>query len=850
MPPLINATGTIFHSAVKEPPLAGEAIRAANAAALSSQGGFDHPPGETPSLNKQPEELLCTLTGAEDILVVNNIQAAVFLVFRVLARGKHVLVPREDLTADKYSSAIITMLKHSGARLKRVSGKELAAQLSSGRSAGDDACCLLSINGWEGPAITGEGISSQHQWKSNIPAIKILHYAALLDLAPFGLNGGIQVQKLFNNGFDIIIFPGDKLLGGPAVGIIAGSERYISRIRKNPLCAALSADRISMAALEATAELFLDDKNVVQKIPLLRMITAPVERIEERARKLAGILKQELEGRFEVGLANENAQLARRNQEAELLPSRQVTLSSPEYSPRQIYNLLYSGNPPVISRLKKGKVLLDLRSVPEEEDKTLQDSLLASLSKNKEAENKVLDNVSSLIWVLNKDNRFTYVNKPCTEFWGLDAGSLLEKPLDEILKPGEADILLSAAAEVFKKGEQLRLEARLENAEGMPRWLDITLMPFFGGKRQVAAVTFTAADVTERKLNEEELKYYSMHDHLTGLYNRVYFEEEIRRLNAERHYPISVVVCDLDGLKLVNDTMGHGRGDELLKTAAEIIKRPFRSSDVVARVGGDEFAVILPSTDEKSVGDIAARIQKAVEEHNRQKNGIPLSLSVGFATGTDVSRGIMEIFKQADSNMYKNKFGRRDAVKKRIIDHLLSLLAEKDFQDEKYEERLQRMVLLLGQAIGLPIDELKEIMRLARLHDIGKVGIDDSILFKKEALNNKEWEEIKRHPEIGYRIACSSEEIAPLADYILQHHEHWDGSGYPKGLRGNEIHLYSRILAIADAYEAMTSSRPYRGPLSHEDAIKELKKNSGQQFDPRLVDIFISLIEEHSQNKI
>ena len=118
MPPLINATGTIFHSAVKEPPLASEAIRAANAAALSSQGGFDHPPGKTPSFNKQPEELLCTLTGAEDILVVNNIQAAVFLVFRTLARGKYVLISREDLTADKFSSAIITMLKHSGARLK------------------------------------------------------------------------------------------------------------------------------------------------------------------------------------------------------------------------------------------------------------------------------------------------------------------------------------------------------------------------------------------------------------------------------------------------------------------------------------------------------------------------------------------------------------------------------------------------------------------------------------------------------------------------------------------------------------------------------------------------------------
>jgi len=633
-------------------------------------------------------------------------------------------------------------------------------------------------------------------------------------------------------------------LGGPPVGVIVGKHSCLSRIRKNPLSAALAADRISLAALQATAELYLDEAEAMQKIPLLRMITAPVESIEERARCLARILEQELGNRFAVGLANESAQLTGKRCGAEALPSRQVTLSSPELLPRQIGALLYRGDPPVIPRLKRGKVLLDLRSVPEGEDELLQRSLLASLGRKTAAESAVLDSVPSIIWVLDREHSLTYINRSCAAFWGAERDSLLQRRLEEILKPGEARQLLEAAAEVFKSGRQLRLEARLEDSNSRPRWLDITVMPAFNGRREVAAVIFTAVDVTERKLNEEELKYYSMHDPLTGLYNRVYFEEEIRRLDTERHYPISVVVCDLDGLKLINDIMGHGQGDELLKAAAEIIRKPFRSSDVVARVGGDEFAVILPSTDESTVEEIAGRIQKAVEEYNRARGGLPLSLSVGFATGNQVSRGIMEIFKQADSSMYKHKFERGEKVKKRIIDHLLSLLAQKDFRDEKYEERLQRMVLLLGQAIGLPLEELKEVLQLARLHDIGKVGIDKSILFKEGALDSSEWEEIKRHPEIGYRIARSSEEMAPLAEYILQHHEHWNGRGYPKGLKGNEIHLYSRMLAIIDAYEAMISPRPYRRALSPAEALSELKKSRGMQFDPRLVDIFISLIED------
>jgi HD-GYP domain-containing protein (c-di-GMP phosphodiesterase class II) len=193
--------------------------------------------------------------------------------------------------------------------------------------------------------------------------------------------------------------------------------------------------------------------------------------------------------------------------------------------------------------------------------------------------------------------------------------------------------------------------------------------------------------------------------------------------------------------------------------------------------------------------------------------------------------------------MYKNKFERSDEVKKSIIDFLLSLLKDRDFRSEGYEKRLQCMALLLGQAIGIPVKEMDKILLLSRVHDIGKVGINKEIIFKNGELDSSEWDEMKSHPEIGYRIAKYHPEISSVADYILQHHERWDGSGYPKGLKGNNIHIYSRIISIIDAYEAMTSPRPYRPALTHEEAIAELKKNRGIQFDPWLVDIFINLVD-------
>ena len=854
MRPSINATGMLFYNGYKEPPLAAEAVCASNAAACS-HGVTEGVPGSDLPRRGRFGRLFSELAGVEDALVLNNISAAVFLVFHALAEEKEIIVHGKEISNNddtgETSFPLSTLAKQSGAKLILTDQKENGAGVDDvcGRAVSDNSACLLTIGSADCAEPVDEGALVRFAKKHNLISIKLMDFATLLDLTPFGLPESWQLQKSVAAGFDIIIFSGDKLLGGPPAGIVAGKKKHLLSIKKDSLMSAFSADRMKKAALEATLELYFDKEEALQKIPLLRMISARPEDIERRARYLADTLKSSLNGNFEVGLTLESVPLAGPPHEAGMLQSYHVSLSSPDYSARQICSLLSKGEHPVVAGNKNGKVLFNPRFMLEEEDDLLINSLLAVLEEGKQLEKEeinVLDIIPTLVWVLDADDRFVFLNKASAMFWGTMPEDLLHTDIKKKLAEPEVKPLLEARDQVLASGEGHKIEAELVDSVGTARWFDIELTPFHNSKGGYSGVLFTASDVTEHKQNEEKLKYLGMHDHLTGLYNRLYFEEEMSRLDAERHYPISIISCDVDGLKLVNDIFGHGKGDELLETVASIIKKPFRSSDVVARVGGDEFAVILPRTDENVAREITGRIRKLVEEHNKNGRTIPISLSIGCATGTSSAAGIKDIFERADNDMYKNKFERSDEMKRKTINFLLDLSYKKDFKRERADERLRRMVLVLGQAVGMSVEEIKKILLLSRIYDIGEVGIDKKIILKEGELSASEWDEIKSHPEIGWRIAKLHPETALIADYILQHHEHWDGGGYPRGLRGNNIHLFSRIISIIDAYEAMTSPRPYRDALTHEEAIEELKKNRGIQFDPRLIDIFISLLDGES----
>ncbi|MGM0366377.1 MAG: diguanylate cyclase [Actinomycetota bacterium] len=348
-------------------------------------------------------------------------------------------------------------------------------------------------------------------------------------------------------------------------------------------------------------------------------------------------------------------------------------------------------------------------------------------------------------------------------------------------------------------------------------------------------------NITERKKAEEKLKYLSFHDCLTGLYNRAYFDEELNRLDTERQLPLSLIIGDVNSLKLVNDAFGHLEGDKLLKDAAMFLRKYFREEDVVARWGGDEFCMLLPGTSRQDAEKIAARIKDACTK-TKSTRKIPISISLGISTKNNNNQKAVNLLKDAEDSMYKSKLIDKSSMFSSIVFSLEKTIHEKSSETKEHAHRLKTNALKLGKALNLSKDRLNELTLLAGLHDIGKVDIPETTLQKKSKLTKDEWEIVKKHPKIGYNIAQSLPQLAHIAEAILHHHEWWDGSGYPQGSKGKDIPLISRIISLADAYDVMRSGRPYKPAIDKKEAIRELKKCSGTQFEPRLVEKFIEIL--------
>jgi diguanylate cyclase (GGDEF)-like protein/PAS domain S-box-containing protein len=347
-------------------------------------------------------------------------------------------------------------------------------------------------------------------------------------------------------------------------------------------------------------------------------------------------------------------------------------------------------------------------------------------------------------------------------------------------------------------------------------------------------------DITSRKEYEEKIKYLSFHDKLTGLYNRAYFEEEIEKMDHTRNLPLSIIMGDVNNLKTINDTFGHQHGDQLLVRIAEVLKSCFRRSDVISRWGGDEFSAILPYTTRERGIEIINRVKK--ECQRRSTLTLPLSISFGIATKEKGSENINSIVSEAESKMYHHKIFDRQATDSVLVVSMKKALQQKKYDTEEYRQSYIDCATKFGVRLQLEKTELNKLILLSAICDIGKIAVSEEIILKKGWLSKEEWEEIKRHPEIGFRIASTSAELSSIANDILYHHEFWNGKGYPHKIKGEDIPLLSRIIHIVDAYQAMIHERPYRKAMSKEEAVEELRSRRGSQFDPLLVDKFISMI--------
>ena len=344
----------------------------------------------------------------------------------------------------------------------------------------------------------------------------------------------------------------------------------------------------------------------------------------------------------------------------------------------------------------------------------------------------------------------------------------------------------------------------------------------------------------ELEEREERLYYLSYSDQLTGLYNRRFYEEEIVKVDNENNLPLTFIMADVNGLKLINDSFGHTEGDKLLKAVGQAIQHSSKEGHRACRIGGDEFIMILPKVSSEEVEDIIKEIRRLAHENNP----LNIELSISFGTGTKYSKDedIYQVLKKVEDNMYSNKLAEGPSMRSKIIDAIVTTLYEKNPREEAHSSRVSILCQRMGHHLGMTDEKIKELEKVGLLHDIGKVAISDQILEKSGPLTDEEWEEIKRHPEVGYRILSTTNEMAQMSEYVLAHHERCDGSGYPKGLKCEEIPTISKIISIADAYDAMISDRPYRKGLPEDIAIKEIIKNSGSQFDPELARIFVEKV--------
>lgn len=351
-------------------------------------------------------------------------------------------------------------------------------------------------------------------------------------------------------------------------------------------------------------------------------------------------------------------------------------------------------------------------------------------------------------------------------------------------------------------------------------------------------------NMTDRILLEHKLRDMVERDSLTNLYNRRKFEEEMDFYSGKDIEKITIISIDVNGLKFINDTLGHMNGDQVIVDAAKIVVEVFGDKGNVARIGGDEFGIILENYKAEQVERMLEQLTSEVEQHNFMAKGHGLSLAFGYSFHENGIVNMEYLFQEADNNMYQNKLLKKESIRGTFVKTFMKALEAKDFVSEGHVMRMERLAVLIGKALALHSDQMDRIVLLTKFHDIGKIGIPDSILKKNGSLNEDEWKVMRTHTNIGERIALEAIEIRDIAHLILKHHEKWDGTGYPLGLKGDEIPVECRILAITDTFDAMTNDRPYRRALPVEEAAKEIEKCAGTQFDPELVKIFTTLYKD------
>lgn len=471
-----------------------------------------------------------------------------------------------------------------------------------------------------------------------------------------------------------------------------------------------------------------------------------------------------------------------------------------------------------------------LKDIDTEKRKSLEHESLDLLFK----ETRKIANIATFYF--NVSNQTFNHSKELDEFTGVKNLIHLDN-MRKVIHPDDLEKYDKSTQKIEDKPDGVITNYRFYK-NGEIRYIQSSIFGESDASGKVFGVFGILKDTTELERNKAEIEYFANHDVLTGLYNRNNFERVSKTLSSKEN--VCLLICDVDGLKLINDAFGHLEGDELLIHLADILKE-VGGRENVYRIGGDEFVIIVYGADEQT----PIKLEKAIKEKIKEFRmyGVGFDASIGYSL-IKSNQSYEDAFRDAENLMYRRKLTERKSRKSTVLNTIMQTMHEKTEETEEHCLRVGDLATELLRSIGKKRDyEIEEIKLISDVHDIGKISISDKILTKPDILTKEEYEKIKYHSESGYKIISNIIDNEDIAIAILYHHENFDGSGYPHGLKGTDIPLYSRVISICDAYDAMTNDRVYRKAISKELALQEIIENSGTQFDPELVDKFIKIVK-------
>lgn len=475
---------------------------------------------------------------------------------------------------------------------------------------------------------------------------------------------------------------------------------------------------------------------------------------------------------------------------------------------------------------------------------------IEALRESERSKSVLLSNLPGMAYRCAYDRSWTiyFASSGCFELTGYLPEEFIDNRVlsfNDIICPEYREPVWTDSLEHLSAIESNRFEYEILTASGERKWvLDIN-QGVVDDRGKIVALEGIIVDITKSKLQFLQIQYLSNHDQLTGLHNRQFYDNAKRQLDAKENLPLSLMFIDINGLKLINDAFGYDEGDRMIQTTAAVIKTSILPNEIVARIGGDEFGLLLPNTDATACALRMLAFKEAFDRHNESLHDrtMIINLSIGASTKETEADDIAQVVKNAEANMARRKLFDQKSHHNAVLSSIMATLFERSFETEEHAERIGALCTIVGEQLKLSHDDIDKLKLFAYLHDIGKIGISDQILNKPGPLDEEELIIMKTHPEIGYRIAMASPDFAPIADLILTHHERWDGTGYPNRIAGERIPLLSRILAVADAYDAMTEDRVYRKALPRDAAIDEIRKFAGTQFDPNIAAVFLAVVE-------